>query len=348
MAEREELNVLRWISQEYFDLNGSHYDTWKGLPTSLEFSQLVRIGRPVLIKGTPIPEMTSKWTDEYLVQRSGDNQLSIAVTPNGRADAVTPGPNDNLYFVEPYTEKLTMETFLSKLSSSGVDAKESRGVYYLQSQNGNLYSSEPSQASEFPVLRSDIPDDLPFCSEALGSPPEAVNLWIGDEGSITSIHSDPYENIYTVIRGQKIFTLFPPTDGWCMKEHTYPHAQYTRSSVTNQLVITPSSSDVPQIRWSSIIDPDDEAEMHPDAHPIHITVSAGESLYLPSGWWHYVRQSGLTIAVNYWYDMESRGMPWVWLNLLRGIKEPLAANGVQNSESQCDSEEALLDNYSAE
>ncbi len=67
--------------------------------------------------------------------------------------------------------------------------------------------------------------------------PDAVNLWIGDEKSVTSIHSgtpsfavhreldanipllrtDPYENIYTVIRGAKHFTLLPPTEGWCLQ-----------------------------------------------------------------------------------------------------------------------------------
>ena len=47
-------------------------------------------------------------------------------------------------------------------------------------------------------------------------------------------------------------------------------------------------------------------------------MNAGESLYLPAGWWHYVRQTEVTIAVNYWYDMQSRGSGWVWLNLLRG------------------------------
>lgn len=72
------------------------------------------------------------------------------------------------------------------------------------------------------------------------------------------------------------------------------------------------------MRWSSILDPTDPQSLRPEAHPLHITVNAGESLYLPAGWWHYVRQTELTIAVNYWYDMESRGPAWVWLNLLRG------------------------------
>lgn len=31
-----------------------------------------------------------------------------------------------------------------------------------------------------------------------GGLPEAVNLWIGDERSVTSWHKDPFENIYAV------------------------------------------------------------------------------------------------------------------------------------------------------
>ena len=84
------------------------------------------------------------------------------------------------------------------------------------------------------------------------------------------------------------------------------------------LELIPSEEDAPPVRWSSILDPTDITSLRPEAHPIHITVNAGESLYLPAGWWHYVRQTAVTIAVNYWYDMESRGPGWVWLNLLRG------------------------------
>ena len=66
----------------------------------------------------------------------GDREISVAVTPNGcalcllhstlcadrmlgcsRADAVTLGPDGKLYFVEPYTQKMTMTSFLDTLSS---------------------------------------------------------------------------------------------------------------------------------------------------------------------------------------------------------------------------------------
>lgn len=53
--------------------------------------------------------------------------------------------------------------------------------------------------------------------------------------------------------------------------------------------------------------------VHPDlksfpnfkkAHLFHVTVEKGDCLYLPSLWFHHVRQSHGCIAVNYWYDMD--------------------------------------------
>lgn len=87
------------------------------------------------------------------------------------------------------------------------------------------------------------------------------------------------------------------------------------------LTIVPSDLSIPSIRWSSIRNPDAGAELPPEARPINITVQAGETLYLPAGWWHYVRQAGLTIALNWWYDMELLGMNWVWMTFLRGPSE---------------------------
>jgi len=154
----------------------------------------------------------------------------------------------------------------------------------------------------------------------------AVRQIAGLQSLGADVAPDPYENIYTVIRGAKHFTLLPPTEGWCLKERTYPHAAYARSNLTSQLDLVPSPPTVPVVRWSSVLDPTVPGNLPPEAHPINITVQAGETLYLPAGWWHYVRQSEVTIAINYWYDMESGGMSWVWLNFLRGLGEPPSGN----------------------
>lgn len=56
--------------------------------------------------------------------------------------------------------------------------------------------------------------------------------------------------------------------------------------------------------------------------PFECTVKAGEVLYLPSMWFHHVRQSaddgGLTIAVNYWYDMQF-DVKYAYFNFLQSI-----------------------------
>ncbi|KAI0638359.1 Clavaminate synthase-like protein [Trametes polyzona] len=338
-------DTLRWLAEEYRELNGTQYDILDEFPTALEFSRLVHIGRPVLIRDSAIPDAEDDrtWTKQSIADKMGDKKISVAVTPNGRADAVTRGPNNRLYFVEPHTQQMGVRPFLDTLSSDHDRPTQDGGeVHYLQSQNGNLFTSRYFQLtgeedpSEFELLREYIPSEVPWCSDALDKSPDAVNLWIGDHKSVTSIHSDPYENIYTVIRGSKQFTLLPPTEGWCLKERRYPHATYVRSATTSQLELVPSPTGTPLVRWSSVADPTAPGSLPPDAHPIHITVNAGETLYLPAGWWHYVRQRGFTVAVNYWYDMEGRGMSWVWLNFLRGTEEP----PLGNEEDETDTAEA--------
>ncbi|KAI0772103.1 Clavaminate synthase-like protein [Trametes elegans] len=327
---------LRWLAEQYYELNGSQIDVLDSFPGPLEFSRLVHIARPVLIRESAIPdsEDSRTWTKQWIADKLGDRHISVAITPNGRADAVTRGPGNKLYFAEPHTEKMTMGPFLETLSSDKPESEPAKNseVHYLQSQNGNLFTSRyydltgGEDISEFEPLREYIPSEFPWCSDALDKSPDAVNLWIGDEKSVTSVHSDPYENIYTVIRGSKTFTLLPPTEGWCLRERRYPHATYVRSPTTAQLELVPSPASTPLVRWSSVADPAAPGALPPAAHPITVTVRAGETLYLPAGWWHFVRQRGFTVAVNYWYDTEARGMAWVWLNFLRGAEDPPLGN----------------------
>lgn len=91
-----------------------------------------------------------------------------------RADAVTPGPDARLYFTEPFTEQMTMKDLLLSIGGESIgDANDRPGnIHYLQSQNGNLYSSpffqgDPQDSSEFEALRKDVPSEVRWCSEAL-------------------------------------------------------------------------------------------------------------------------------------------------------------------------------------
>ncbi|CAE6428287.1 unnamed protein product [Rhizoctonia solani] len=179
-GQRESL--LYRLAQDYRDLNGTKVEVWTHTPSPIEFARIVNVGRPVLFRSTPstkdLPALT-KWTDDHLVTAMRDRKVSVAVTPNGqvcRADALHTLPNGTRYFVEPHTEHMSMEELFQAIKRSEQDP--SNEVYYLQSQNGNMYSavdfeSGPDHASSSelcPALLSDVPREIPWASEALGKP----------------------------------------------------------------------------------------------------------------------------------------------------------------------------------
>lgn len=69
------------------------------------------------------------------------------------------------------------------LLSDDIDVHTPSEVHYLQSQNNNLAEAA------FQNIQSDVPKVVPWCEGVFDKPPEAVNIWIGDGRSATSIHS---------------------------------------------------------------------------------------------------------------------------------------------------------------
>ena len=77
---------------------------------------------------------------------------------------------------------------------------------YIQHQNSNF-------TEEFTSLNFEVPQEVvKHVSQQFfkGADPDASNLWLGYDQSVSSIHKDPYENFYMPIVGEKHFTLMPP------------------------------------------------------------------------------------------------------------------------------------------
>lgn len=122
------------------------------------------------------------------------------------ADAVTYDPNtDREYFVLPHEESMPFNDFLDIIQGK----RNTPHAHYISLQNDSLHT-------EFSALKDDIDEEISWCSEALGKKPDAVNFWMGNDKSITSLHKDPYENCYAVIRGEKTFVLIPPSEYYCL------------------------------------------------------------------------------------------------------------------------------------
>jgi len=329
-------------------LRDTHYGhsvvEYSSPPSAGQFAKAVGQSIPFVVRGVarswPAIDTNNKhsWTNEYLSEKLGDNPVTVSLTGNGFADAVTWLEDDKakrrpmigvpqngsgyatpgqFVFASPYETQLPFTAVLSHL----LDPR-SPTVAHLQLQNDCLRSSEYS------ILLADVPSAIPsWATPILGAEPEALNFWMGHHRSISSMHSDPYENIYTVIRGVKIFTLYPPCDAYFMHKQEFrmatwrPVAQDEKPEriIPNvELVLLEGEDRLP---WIPITYPALPAPLYPRfAHapkPFVVRVNAGDSLYLPKGWLHHVEQEedeeGLCIAVNAWYDgWEGMGLSWGW------------------------------------
>ncbi|KAL4434322.1 hypothetical protein ABPG75_000763 [Micractinium tetrahymenae] len=295
LAKEDVLAVLQQLSHDIRDLDvGSSVDRHQKLPVVQFLRDYVAANKPVVLTSVVSHwPAYANWNDEYLCQLAGDTEVTVALTPNGRADAVTPLPGsggaglsgassqatspgsgspaaagaetaaaapaadgaengshgsngsssgasregprseERECFALPHQVKMPLRDFLALLRSSrqkpagGSDSaaglaggKGCSGVVpYLQYQNSSL-------TAEVPQLLGDVDLLLSWATQAFGGLPEAVNLWIGDERSVTSWHSDPFENIYAVVAGSKTFTLMPPADLYRMRLKQYSQATY--------------------------------------------------------------------------------------------------------------------------
>ncbi|XP_057330276.1 bifunctional peptidase and (3S)-lysyl hydroxylase Jmjd7 [Microplitis mediator] len=259
---------------------------------------------PVLVKnGVSKWPAINKWNANYFRKLLSDKLVTVAVTPNGYADAVM-SDNNKKYFMLPEEREMKMSSFLDKLDNPIDDE-----IYYIQQQNSNF-------ENYFYELWQDI-DNLVWANDVFGKNPDAINFWMGDKRAVTSMHKDPYENIYCVVNGEKIFILHPPTDLPWIPYDKYPSAVYKKQSnnkwdiIANEKINLSTCLDNIDnenlIPWISIDPLNPNYEKYPEyknATTIKVKVEAGDLLYLPSLWFHHVQQSHECIAINFWYDME--------------------------------------------
>lgn len=266
---------------------------------------------------TDLIERECPWVMEHgslasLQRTVGDAAVSVNETPDGLADAVKVIGGRPL-FVTPLERTMPFSEFCTALRTPGPHS------LYLSRQNDSL-------RAEFPQLCRGphrIPETLSLARTAFGNNADAVNLWIGTSSALTSMHKDPYENLYAVLAGEKEFTLLSPHATLWLRELPCPHAQYARCvgdcadsggdeacewrespmHGDSHHVVSQPGGEVPWV----VCDPGKPClSCFPElagVQPLTCRLGPGEVLYLPALWYHAVAQRGTTIAVNWWHDM---------------------------------------------
>lgn len=184
-----------------------------------------------------------KWPDEgfqYLRENFGNKLVEVAITPDGRADAILEVQDDasgriEKVFAMPHQSIQPFAELLDNLRDEPTThaALGCRQVADCQAHTTDVhyvpyYSAQDSSLTrEVPELLGDIDlSTIQFAEAAFGSKPSAANLWIGDGRSVTTMHADPFENIYAVVSGTKLFELRPPCDAAVLTKPSLRHVRW--------------------------------------------------------------------------------------------------------------------------
>ncbi|KZM22757.1 uncharacterized protein EKO05_0001440 [Ascochyta rabiei] len=158
-----------------------------------------------------------------------------------------------------------------------------------------MYLAQHSLA-DLPVpLQADLPTPTLVAKLGRGDI-YASSLWMGRPPTRTPLHRDPNPNLFVQIAGQKVVRLMKPSVG----REAYERARLKaggggRANMRGEEMMV---GDEMQALEEAVWDSKDEA-----VEGLEAQLSAGDGLYIPLGWWHAVRGTGMgaNASANWWF-----------------------------------------------
>ena len=151
----------------------------------------------------------------------------------------------------------------------------------MEDTNGEcVYLAQHDLFDQIPRLLGDvvIPD---FCISSRVQ----RRIWIGPAETRTPIHQDPYENVFCQIVGYKYMRLYPP--------RAAPYLQLdTDGMAPNTSTLDIDIHNINDCTYPEILD-----SMYSEC-----ILGPGDAIYIPRGWYHFVKSLTTSFSVSFWWD----------------------------------------------
>ena len=182
------------------------------------------------------------------------------------------------------------------VTTNGVETSndEELGVGYLAQHD--LFSQIPSLRNDISIPDYCFTEPLPspeattesqYAESRLEEP--LLNAWFGPAGTISPLHTDPYHNILCQVVGKKYIRLYNPDQ----TDKLYPRGTEGGVDMSNTSKLD-VENDMNQRQG--------EFPLFHEAKYVETILEEGQCLYIPVGWWHYVRSLTVSFSVSFWWN----------------------------------------------
>ncbi|KAI0541512.1 hypothetical protein GGR58DRAFT_456314 [Xylaria digitata] len=198
--------------------------------------------------------------------------------------------------------------------------------------NPIAYLAQHQLFTQLPSLRNDVlipdycytsppahPTDARIDQPELDEP--LLNAWFGPPGTISPLHNDPYHNILTQIVGRKYVRLYSPLETTRLAARGKENGVEMGNTSMLDIGVLEGWDEAPATGSSEHDDEEGESEGRVDnedpskgtmnekdigafkAIPfVDCILEPGDALYIPIGWWHYVRGLSVSFSVSFWWN----------------------------------------------
>jgi hypothetical protein len=147
------------------------------------------------------------------------------------------------------------------------------------------YNSGRNQTALAP-LAGDVGALPPYLTPGKGM------MWIGPRGTFTPLHFDLTNNLLAQVTGSKRIVLIPPSETRHLHHRRHVFSDVHDVTDESRLALYPSAR---------------------HARRYELELKAGETLYVPVGWWHQVRSTEFSVTLTFtnfiWPNDAAAGFP---------------------------------------